>query len=45
MLFSWGPIWQSLSTFVIAWILYAVIGYEFAMVTLLAALVAKNLHN
>lgn len=45
MLFVWGPVWQSLAIFISVWFSYALIGYEFTMVTLLAVLVAKILHN
>jgi len=43
MLFAFNYFWKSLLVIMGAWSLYGVFGYEFAVITLLAILVAFNL--
>jgi hypothetical protein len=41
MLFTFGPFWKTLLIFICAWSLYGVTGFEFTVVTLMAAILAN----
>jgi len=42
MLFSFNYFWKSILILLFSWIIYAIWGYEFAIITLLALILAKN---
>tara|TARA_B100000085_G_scaffold59319_1_gene52212 strand:+ start:2324 stop:2476 length:153 start_codon:yes stop_codon:yes gene_type:complete len=45
MLFTFNKFWKSLLLLIGAWSLWAVVGYEFTTVTLLALLIAANFES
>ena len=42
MLFTFNRFWKSLLTLIGVWVLYAMLGYEFTVITLLGALLASQ---
>jgi len=42
MLFNFNIIWKSISILLFSWFIYALWGYEFTVITLLALILAKN---
>ena len=42
MLFSFNTFWKSILILILSWIIFAIWGYEFTIITLLALILAKN---
>lgn len=42
MLFRFGKFWKTLLFVIASWGIYAIFGYEFAIITLLALIYSKN---
>ncbi len=42
MLFKFNTIWKSISILFFTWVIYAVWGFEFTVITLLALILAKK---
>jgi hypothetical protein len=45
MLFEFNKFWKSLLIIGACWLTYAIFGYEFTSITILAALLAKSITN
>jgi hypothetical protein len=45
MLFTFGYFWKTLLTVLGAWILYGLLGFEFAVITILALILAMQYKN
>tara|TARA_R100000008_G_C3553315_1_gene151728 strand:+ start:193 stop:345 length:153 start_codon:yes stop_codon:yes gene_type:complete len=45
MLFKFGAFWKFMAIIFSSWIFYGVFGFEFTVITLLAAIFSKNINE
>lgn len=45
MLFEFGHFWKTIIFLVVTWVLYALVGFEFTTITLLALLASHIIHK
>jgi len=45
MLFAFDNIWKSILILAVSWAIYGVIGYEFAVITLLSVLLINSVNS